>query len=280
MQGNQADLLSSVFQTTNTRSDAPKYMTDEEKDRVQVRSASIPPGARGGLSLGAPRLGRGRGRGRGGGTVAGGPGGPSSRPSQQEVIDGAVRATDDDALGSRLSAIEAGYLPPDPFSRLFLSTHNPLPSGSQASTPPPTFPVKSSRGSSEARAPAPPSPPPSSATVQGTRAGARRPPIINIGTYLRCRSIDDLVERFLADEAAGKKKQIISLGAGSDSRFWKLSSRQEIRDKVEHYMEIDFEQVARKKIDRIRRSGDLSKALGDEDVQIGEQPSLPLSDLS
>ena len=61
--------------------------------------------------------------------------------------------------------------------------------------PPPTFPVKSSRGSSEARAPAPPSPPPSSATVQGTRAGARRPPIINIGTYLRCRSIDDQIGR-------------------------------------------------------------------------------------
>lgn len=60
----------------------------------------------------------------------------------------------------------------------------------------------------------------------------RRPPIINIGTYLRCEMIDRLVEDFLladgeearSGDAAGKGKgrQIISVGAGSDARYWRI----------------------------------------------------------
>jgi O-methyltransferase involved in polyketide biosynthesis len=51
----------------------------------------------------------------------------------------------------------------------------------------------------------------------------RRPPIINIGTALRCRRLDECVERFLS-EGEGKK-QIVSLGAGSDARFWRIQVR-------------------------------------------------------
>ena len=45
--------------------------------------------------------------------------------------------------------------------------------------------------------------------------------MINVGTYLRTRGIDHLVDQFLeaAEEDGG---QIVSLGAGSDSRFWQL----------------------------------------------------------
>ncbi len=51
-----------------------------------------------------------------------------------------------------------------------------------------------------------------------------RPPLINIGTYLRSRGIDDLLHAWLR-LSGGRKVQIVSLGAGSDTRFWRLAVR-------------------------------------------------------
>ena len=51
-----------------------------------------------------------------------------------------------------------------------------------------------------------------------------RPPLINIGTYLRTRAIDLLLDDWF--RLAGRHKvQIVSLGAGSDTRFWRLTVR-------------------------------------------------------
>jgi [phosphatase 2A protein]-leucine-carboxy methyltransferase len=51
-----------------------------------------------------------------------------------------------------------------------------------------------------------------------------RPPLINIGTYLRTRAIDLLLDDWF--RLTGRHKvQIISLGAGSDTRFWRLAVR-------------------------------------------------------
>lgn len=51
-----------------------------------------------------------------------------------------------------------------------------------------------------------------------------RPPLINIGTYLRTRAIDLLLDDWF--RLAGRRKvQIVSLGAGSDTRFWRLVVR-------------------------------------------------------
>jgi [phosphatase 2A protein]-leucine-carboxy methyltransferase len=51
-----------------------------------------------------------------------------------------------------------------------------------------------------------------------------RSPLINIGTYVRSEAIDDLVMGWLKYAGAdGKKVQIVSLGAGSDTRFWRLA---------------------------------------------------------
>ena len=51
-------------------------------------------------------------------------------------------------------------------------------------------------------------------------------PLINIGTHVRTTSIDTLVQDFLkagSEDGRPVKKQIVSLGAGSDTRFWRLS---------------------------------------------------------
>lgn len=55
---------------------------------------------------------------------------------------------------------------------------------------------------------------------QGEASSSRRSPLINVGTHHRTKAIDLLVDRFL--EEAGASSQIVSLGAGSDSRFWRI----------------------------------------------------------
>lgn len=53
-----------------------------------------------------------------------------------------------------------------------------------------------------------------------------RPPLINIGTYIRSQGIDRLVDSWIdVCTAKGTPYQIISLGAGSDTRFWRYSVR-------------------------------------------------------
>lgn len=53
-----------------------------------------------------------------------------------------------------------------------------------------------------------------------------RPPLINIGTFVRSTAIDDLVYQWLElSKQEGKRCQIISFGAGSDTRFWRIAVR-------------------------------------------------------
>lgn len=124
------------------------------------------------------------------------------------------------------SALRAGYLPPDPFSSFFLSS--------------PAFPSSSLGSGSGPRAG--PGPVPGAGP-----APARRSPLISIGTYLRCAALDSLVEQFIlsassheqtgkagqggaegggeggpGNKGKGRQVQIVSIGAGSDSRFWRI----------------------------------------------------------
>lgn len=53
-----------------------------------------------------------------------------------------------------------------------------------------------------------------------------RPPLINIGTFVRSTAIDDLVEQWLVySESTNQQCQIVSLGSGSDTRFWRIAVR-------------------------------------------------------
>lgn len=72
-----------------------------------------------------------------------------------------------------------------------------------------------------------------------------------LGTYIRTRAIDQLVTLFLS-ALPSVKKQIISLGAGSDTRFFRLASQFPASSFVYH--ELDFPALTGPKISTITRS--------------------------
>ncbi|KAG6875836.1 hypothetical protein C0993_007151 [Termitomyces sp. T159_Od127] len=95
--------------------------------------------------------------------------------------------------------------------------------------------------------------------VPRARTQGARPPLINIGTYVRGRAIDGLVEAWLE----GKEGvQVVSMGAGSDTRFWRLATGK-YKDVLRVYVEMDFAEVTGRKAMAIRKSRELSGVLGE-----------------
>lgn len=120
----------------------------------------------------------------------------------------------------------------------------------------------------------------------------RRVPLINVGTHHRTWALDRLVDSFLESGDKGKPKQIVSLGAGSDTRFWRLMVSTESPDSptssarrhhaeiplayivgtfslqsrtnrpnISKYVEIDFDDVTSIKARRICMNKTLSAAI-------------------
>lgn len=77
----------------------------------------------------------------------------------------------------------------------------------------------------------------------------RKAPVINRGTYTRTRAIDDIVRLFLDGAPRRGKKQIVSLGAGSDTRFFNLAQPYVTRNETVpfSYHEVDFPHVCQRK---------------------------------
>ncbi|PVI00530.1 leucine carboxyl methyltransferase [Periconia macrospinosa] len=146
---------------------------------------------------------RGRGRGRGGLTA-------SSPGGSETIKDSAVRGTDQDAAGSRVSCVELGYLN-DAYASLF-----------------------------------------------ATQSSTRRLPLLNRGTYVRTSAIDQLVNSFLKVQP-NAPKQIISLGAGTDTRYFRL--RDAYPSTTILYHEIDFPTNTAAKLNSIRRHAQLYEKL-------------------
>lgn len=85
--------------------------------------------------------------------------------------------------------------------------------------------------------------------VQGQQPN-RRLPIINRGTYTRTTALDKLIDSFLghdpdADEPL-PRRQIVSLGAGTDTRCFRLFSRKN-RQRGLIYHEVDFPPISSRK---------------------------------
>uniref|UniRef100_A0A8C9ZDR5 tRNA wybutosine-synthesizing protein 4 n=1 Tax=Sander lucioperca TaxID=283035 RepID=A0A8C9ZDR5_SANLU len=74
---------------------------------------------------------------------------------------------------------------------------------------------------------------------------ARRAPLINRGYYVRWRAVDHCVRRFLHITDNCPKRQILSLGAGFDSAYFRLRADEALDRAV--VFEIDFPDVTRRK---------------------------------
>ncbi|KAH7551438.1 leucine carboxyl methyltransferase 1 [Bipolaris maydis] len=154
--------------------------------------------------LGQRRGGSSRGRGSGRGGLG------RSSEERAQILDNAVKGTDQDAAGSRVSCVELGYLH-DPYAKLF-----------------------------------------------ATQPATRKLPLLNRGTYVRTSAIDLLVTSFL-DTNPSAPKQIVSLGAGTDTRFFRLLDRYPQVRLIYH--EIDFPTNTSSKIAAIQRQPLLHKKL-------------------
>ncbi|KAL8998696.1 MAG: hypothetical protein Q9188_006043 [Gyalolechia gomerana] len=99
----------------------------------------------------------------------------------------------------------------------------------------------------------------------------RRFPIINRGTYVRTTAIDNLVHRFLS--VSPSQKQIISLGAGSDTRFFRLISHSPSFPPF-LYHELDFPSNTAQKIATITRSSVLRDLIPGEPTTSEDLTSL------
>ncbi|KJZ79876.1 hypothetical protein HIM_00590 [Hirsutella minnesotensis 3608] len=112
--------------------------------------------------------------------------------------------------------------------------------------------------------------------VSGTPV--RRLPIINRGTYVRTRALDMIVSAFLSQPAsepgARQARQIISLGAGTDTRPFRLlqshpASPAPSLSEPLIYHEIDFEPTCRRKYQVIRSTPSLAAHFDDVETSEG-----------
>lgn len=148
------------------------------------------------------------------------------------AADGIIQQTDNDASGSRMSAVVLGYLE-DEFAEALFSSR---------------------------------------------QEATKRYVLINRGTYVRTTAIDKLVIRFLKSSPE-ERKQIFSLGAGSDTRFfrlWRYSSGGGYA-KID-YHELDFEENVNQKRTTIRNNTTLSALVRDAEKE-GWNYSLNALDL-
>ncbi|KAG4304616.1 hypothetical protein PORY_002009 [Pneumocystis oryctolagi] len=120
-----------------------------------------------------------------------------------------IQSTNDDAVVSKWSAVQAGYLN-DPFVKYMIKD----------------------------------------------KAKIKRPPIINRGTYIRTVVIDKLIYSFLQFIDPLQKKQIISFGAGSDTRYFNIMMAKSSLGKNVNFIfhELDFPTVTRRKASIISKT--------------------------
>uniref|UniRef100_A0A0B6YT44 Leucine carboxyl methyltransferase 1 n=1 Tax=Arion vulgaris TaxID=1028688 RepID=A0A0B6YT44_9EUPU len=95
------------------------------------------------------------------------------------------------------------------------------------------------------------------------KPSSKKAPEISRGYYARVKAIENLVKNFLTLTQC--KCQIVSLGAGFDTLFWRYHNEGLV---PQCYVEIDFEQVTSKKCHFIKSKKQLLEALSGEDSEI------------
>lgn len=105
----------------------------------------------------------------------------------------------------------------------------------------------------------------------------RRPPLINIGTHARTWAVDELVQQFLSRAGGGDRQgevQVLSLGAGTDTRFWRMRKKWEDAKsalgewRCRRWVEVDFPEQTGAKARVVSSKAAFRSQLGG-DVKIG-----------
>ncbi|EGX91202.1 Leucine carboxyl methyltransferase superfamily [Cordyceps militaris CM01] len=98
----------------------------------------------------------------------------------------------------------------------------------------------------------------------------RRFPIINRGTYTRTSALDRLVQSFLSpaagESAASTERQIVSLGAGTDTRPFRLFAGAGPHQKLT-YHELDFDVTSRRKLQIVQGNRQFSRIVTNSAVK-------------
>nr|XP_057939051.1 tRNA wybutosine-synthesizing protein 4 [Doryrhamphus excisus] len=101
---------------------------------------------------------------------------------------------------------------------------------------------------------------------------ARRAPLINRGYYVRWRAVDHCVQTFLQVTQHCAKRQILSLGAGFDSLYFRQCANATALERAVVF-EVDFPDVTRRKAALIRSNQALAAML---DPQYEHSPTGPV----
>ncbi|XP_052668990.1 tRNA wybutosine-synthesizing protein 4 isoform X1 [Harpia harpyja] len=95
----------------------------------------------------------------------------------------------------------------------------------------------------------------------GRRRRRRRAPLVHRGYYIRARAVDHCIQDFLLKTQSHPRTQILSLGAGFDSLYFRLKDIGLLHHTVVY--EVDFPSVACQKATLIKRMKELSALVGD-----------------
>lgn len=91
----------------------------------------------------------------------------------------------------------------------------------------------------------------------------RRAPEINRGYYARVKGVETFIYQFL--KKAGETAQIINLGCGFDTLYWRL---RDSSTKVSNFVELDFPSVTARKCYMIKRNKQLLDRIHEQDGEI------------
>jgi len=102
------------------------------------------------------------------------------------------------------------------------------------------------------------------------RAAERRTPEIHLGYYTRVEGIRKMAKAALA--ALGDGAQVLDVGAGSDTLYWRLKDDPDVDTVVRRFVEVDLPGVTSRKVAAVRRSQTLMARVAagsqDEDVRV------------
>lgn len=94
----------------------------------------------------------------------------------------------------------------------------------------------------------------------------RKPPEINRGYYARVAAVEHLLFKFLEIvNSHGAKCQVVNLGCGFDTMFWRLKSlHQKIASCIQSFVDLDLFGITSRKVFAIRKKPQLLSVLGDD----------------